>query len=165
LNLYAYVYNSPISFIDPYGLFRWRPGQFFMGVAWIVSGAFTAALGLALAPASGGLSAFLEVPAAGAIGWGVGNMVAAFAPDKVAATEMWNCPKTPLGVIAKATDSDHTDTATDVGDTYEEIPEAFLGSAESGSPAELLLSLIQAGAVILGSNSGEEENNYFLQDW
>ena len=57
-NLYAYVGNDPVNFIDPNGTDAWSAaGAFVEGAAWTVAGGLVVAAGLAAGTVTGGLIA------------------------------------------------------------------------------------------------------------
>lgn len=73
LNLYSYTSNSPINFIDPFGLVD--VGGFFGGLGLAVGGALGIVASYGAAPATGGASLIATVPSAYAFGVGIGNMM------------------------------------------------------------------------------------------
>ena len=87
INLYAYVHNDPVMFVDPTGLIKWSVvgkgvlATFGGGVA-IVGGAFASTT---VVGAVGGVPAVLGGSAG--VGWGVSQMVAGFLDDLVMTTE------------------------------------------------------------------------------
>jgi hypothetical protein len=100
-NLYGYVLNNPIDLWDPLGLCRsnWdRAGQFLKGLG-------AGALGTAAVLGSVGPWAPLTA-VSGAIGiqYGIGNMIAAFAPDSAdeQAQQMEDAPSNLGGALGRA---------------------------------------------------------------
>jgi hypothetical protein len=101
--MYGYVANNPIFRIDPYGLYaNW--GQFAKGV-----GSFGAGVGLGiLATVGEGVTVGVGTPAAivmatgsaGAISYGIGNMVAAFSNPKDS-KQMASCPSSVPQLVAR----------------------------------------------------------------
>jgi RHS repeat-associated protein len=82
-DLYGYVQNNPVNFLDPLGLIRWGAiaegaiATFGGGVA-VVGGAFASTTGLG---AIGGVPAVLAGSAG--VGWGVSQMIAGFTDNEI----------------------------------------------------------------------------------
>jgi RHS repeat-associated protein len=156
LNLYDYVGNNPVFWIDPYGLVRW--GQFLRGLGFFAGGMAGALGSMALAVPSGGLSAITAVSSAMGMMYGLGNMVAAFSPDKEAAKEMLNCPNNVGGLLGNAMWSGYGDAPSIPG-----MAEDTAGLLMSGNPAEAIL----AGMNILDPvvNSAVLDEDHYLYDF
>ncbi len=103
LNLYAYCANDPINYMDPLGKVRW--GQFAKGIAVFTGGLVAVAVAATSVGVSGGLSApvaaLLALNGAAAITYGLGNIVAAFAPDAAQAQKMAEAPQSAIQAAAR----------------------------------------------------------------
>ncbi len=67
-NLYGYVLNNPVNFVDPYGLIRW--GQVGTGVASLVGGGITLVTGGVVTAI--GIGEFGTIPVSGPVGFLMG---------------------------------------------------------------------------------------------
>jgi RHS repeat-associated protein len=98
VNRYSFLGNSVLLFVDPLGL--WRAGQCVKGVAGLAGGIALTALGVGLSETGVGIP--IAISGTLGIDYGIGNIVASFAPESPATKAMEGYPKNLGGVIGAA---------------------------------------------------------------
>jgi RHS repeat-associated protein len=135
INLYSFAGNRPIILIDPYGLFS--PSQFLRGIAGLGGGISLIVVGVALSEAGVGIP--IAVSGAVGIGYGIGNIVASFAPPSPQTELMQGSPHNLCGAVGRLVGGEKGQA---LGSTAESA--VMLGLTGNEDPAEQALQAIHS---------------------
>jgi RHS repeat-associated protein len=140
-NLYIFVGNTPLVFLDPLGL-AFRPGQCVRGIGGLAGGIALTALGVALSEAGIGIP--IAVSGAVGISYGIGNVVASFGDETPATRAMDVSPNNLGGFAGRAINGEKGQAIASFLENAVEMPAAAPNPANMKSEAEALEALLHA---------------------